>query len=117
MARYRMVALVAAALMLTGCTTEIPGRVIADPAAVQETHTPLTAQVALGDVTTIDYCSLLDVGSAQAAGVTNPAPVTSSFNYCYADAKLGTQSVEFGLGYLEQGTEQDSSVPDPTRPL
>lgn len=113
MARYLVAVCAAVAMMLTGCTTVVTGTPVPDP----ELRVPLTSQLAFGDLTTIDYCSLLDIESLGDAGVRGIGATTSTFNYCFAKGSLGERAVEFGLGYLESHADQGQRVRDTTRTL
>jgi hypothetical protein len=112
--------LAAAALLLTGCTSVVTGAASVDQAELkqyQEDHAPLTAQRALGDVTTVDYCSLLDLNRARQAGATGVGWTSTSFNYCFVTANVGSASAEIGVGYLEGAIQDSTRIPDPTKDL
>jgi hypothetical protein len=117
MARYWVAAV---ALLLTGCTTVVTGGASPRPAELrqyQEDHAPLTSQRALGDVTTLDYCSLLDLKGVEQAGATGVGPASPSFNYCRADASYLGEKLEVGVGYLDSQVNDGSRYPDPSKQL
>jgi hypothetical protein len=93
--------LLVASLTLAGCSLPVGGAAGADQAALQrvraEQGTPLASWQALGEVTTLDYCSLLDV-----AGITGAAgtPVLSSFDDCSVPVAVDGVRVDVRAGFL-----------------
>ncbi|MFI5612414.1 hypothetical protein [Amycolatopsis sp. NPDC051903] len=81
----------ALALVLAGCSTD-PA-----PAAAPAAPSPMTATSALGDFTTLDYCSLLDVSRLRGATADDP---DSSFTDCRADFVRGGRSHTVAVGPL-----------------
>lgn len=115
----RALTVCAAVLVLAGCTVTVEGKPVPNLAAVrqaEEERTPLTASVAFGDLTTIDYCSLLDLQALQDAGVSDPDEPSSSYDDCGVDGQFQGQGVRVELGYLE-AEPQDGLTPDPTKKL
>jgi hypothetical protein len=117
----RVCVVLLAVLLAAGCADTVRGKAVADPVAlkqVQEAHTPLTAQAALGDFKTVDYCTIFDPSSIRAGGGTDPGQPVTAFDDCTIDAKLGTTAVQVFVGYL-QGKQNDRGVqiPDPTKTL
>jgi hypothetical protein len=83
----------------------------------QDDHAPLTSQRAFGDVSTLDYCSLLDLDGVEQAGATGVGPASPSFNYCRADASYQGEKLEVGVGYLDSQVKDGSRYPDPGKQL
>jgi hypothetical protein len=108
----------ALALLLTGCTSAVSGPSPATPVSTAPPPpAPLTAQQALGDLTTVDYCSLLDLTKIADGGAVAAGPATPSLGYCSADAVLGKHDIEILVGDLA-GKEADSDrIPDVARTL
>ncbi|GAB2990979.1 hypothetical protein LWP59_06780 [Amycolatopsis acidiphila] len=110
----------AMALLLTGCTSVVTGAASVDQGELrqyQDDHAPLTAQRALGDLTTVDYCSLLDLNGARQADATGVGSTTTSPNYCFAEGNFGGTRVEFGLGYLEVAGTDSGRITDLAKTL
>lgn len=104
------VAVVAAATLLTGCTQVIAGHAQGDPAVLKriaQRQEPLTSQEALGNLRTVNYCSMLAGIKSTARGSFSP-PADASFEYCgYFFARGGTTLSYVTVGYL--GTQQTST--------
>jgi hypothetical protein len=109
----------AVALVLAGCTSEMKGTPSPNQAAVhhiQEERTPLTARLAFGDMTTIDYCSMFDPQAAADAGFRNTTEPDSSYDDCYVEGQLDGSKVDIELGFLAQN-QRTNRIEDPTKKL
>lgn len=72
---------VAVALLLASCTMQVNG-------TLTKLEEPLTAREALGDLNTVDYCSVLDEARIKkAGGILMPTPSTG-FSYCTFEVSL-----------------------------
>ncbi|MGC7099539.1 hypothetical protein ACPZ19_33100 [Amycolatopsis lurida] len=83
--------------LLGGCTGVIIGKPAPDPAALaqaEEERLPLNAATAFGDLTTVDYCSLLD--ATKLTDVAEGPRV--SFDNCYLRLRIDGQNADFWLG-------------------
>jgi hypothetical protein len=119
MAQKWPASLVAVAFLLTGCTSVVAGAASVDRAELQQyqqDHGPLSAAGALGDLTTVDYCGLLDLARVGQAGAVDIGPATPSWNYCRAGAKIGGRKVTILVGFLVS-VSGDARFPDPARKL
>jgi hypothetical protein len=86
---------------LTACSQPVAGSAVPNADAAREAAEPLTSQRALGELTTIDYCSLVearalprDLGQL----VLNPKP---SFDFCGFKLKAQGIEVEVEVGFLD----------------
>lgn len=64
---------------------------------------PLTSEEALGEPTTVDFCSLLDERKLREADVSVEL-ATSGFLRCYAEVELGTVGLSVTIGDLYEAT-------------
>lgn len=83
--------------LLGGCTGVVIGKPAPDPVALaqaEEERLPLNAATAFGDLTSVDYCSLLDTGKLD--DVTE-GPLVSLDN-CYARVRIDGQNADLWLG-------------------
>jgi hypothetical protein len=104
-------------VVLTACASTVAGPTApTHSTATPPTPTPpvLTAEQALGDLTTIDYCSLLDLGKASDAGATHLDPVISAPDECAALATLDGQRILISVGYLASKTADPDRTADVT---
>ncbi|WP_186382903.1 hypothetical protein, partial [Amycolatopsis rhizosphaerae] len=69
---------------------------------------------ALGDLTTIDYCSLIDLGKASGAGATHIGPVVSSPNDCVAFMTVSGRDTAIDVGGLASKKADPDRAPDVT---
>lgn len=101
MARRRVAAIAAGCLLLAGCNATVAGQGTADQGAMKyylAEVAPLTSAVALGDITSVDYCSLLDGSLVNDSG-DRPDPL-GSFDFCLEPTKVNGQDVGVTVGYL-----------------
>ena len=106
------------AVAVTGCTAAVTGRPSPNAAAVvqiQEERTPLTSDRALGDLSTIDYCSLFDAAAVEKGGADNVGELQQSFGECTVSAKLSGQAITVEVGFLDKNAT--GRIPDPTKRL
>jgi hypothetical protein len=102
-----------AALLLTGCASTVSGTASVSSGDLQQERKPLTSQRAFGDVSTVDYCSLLDLDRVKTAGGYEFGEQHQGFNYCQVEGKIHGQDITVGVGYLSgQGSDLDR-VADP----
>lgn len=103
-------AALAAVVVLAGCSSTAT-QTAAPPSQPAGPKPPpaLTAQQALGDLTTIDYCSLLDTATATASAKLTLGTPVSAPDECYLGGKLDGQTVDIEIGHL------DSRDADPDR--
>ncbi|EHY88613.1 hypothetical protein SacazDRAFT_01689 [Saccharomonospora azurea NA-128] len=85
------------ALLLTSCAPTVDG--VADAADVP----PLTSTAALGDLDTVDFCSLLDTRRLREAGA-SVERTTSGFLRCDAEVEIGTAGLAVSIGDLHWAT-------------
>lgn len=114
----RLAMLCGAALLMTGCAQAVVGTPSPNPAAAQqalEERTPLTSTLALGDLTTIDYCSLIDPGLVARGGMTDAGEPQPSFDECAVSGKVGGQSATLEVGFLD--TNAGGRLPDRDKTL
>lgn len=83
--------------LLASCTPTVDGT--ADAVHVP----PLTSEEALGELTTVDFCSLLDERKLREADVSVEL-ATSGFLRCYAEVELGTVGLSVTIGDLYEAT-------------
>jgi hypothetical protein len=106
--------LVVVGAALTGCAEAVTGSAVADPvavAAIKEARTPLTAEAALGDYSTIDTCSYLDDQTFASYG--KPAkPPRPSFEYCTIVLKVAEVNVEVQVGSVVDRSSVPGAVLD-----
>ncbi|KAA9162092.1 DUF3558 domain-containing protein [Amycolatopsis acidicola] len=110
----------AVALLLTGCAGTVSGTASVNTQEVQQyqlQRTPLTSQAAFGDVSTVDYCSLLDLDRVKAAGGNGLSEPARNFNYCQVSGKVYGQDIVLGLGYLSSQGGSQERVADPAKAL
>lgn len=107
-----------AALLMTGCAQAIVGTPAPNQAAAQRAlaeRTPLTSELAFGDLTTIDYCSLIDTGLVAQGGMTDVKAPQPSFDECAVSGKVGGQDATLEVGFLDKNAV--SRVPDHDKTL
>ncbi|MBN6034307.1 hypothetical protein [Amycolatopsis sp. 195334CR] len=83
--------------LLGGCTGVVIGKPAPDPAALakaEEERLPLNGATAFGELTTIDYCTLLDASKLK--DVTEGPRV--SLDNCYVRVQLDGQNADLWLG-------------------
>lgn len=97
------------ALVVSGCTSTVLGTAAPDPAVVAELErqrelerTPLTAELALGDFSTVDYCSVVDFAELGKTFTLTQDPITS-FDSCSFAAELSGVAIQVDTGYLTLG--------------
>lgn len=92
----------AVGLTTSACAQVVPGTAVADPAglaAVAEARRPLTAEAALGELTTLDTCSFTSADVFSSAGrVTGPP--RPSFDYCTVTVTVGGEKIDVQVGSL-----------------
>jgi hypothetical protein len=114
----RLAMLCGAALLLSGCTQAVVGAPAPNPAAAQqalEERTPLTSALAFGDLTTIDYCSLIDPGLVAQGGLTDAGELRPSFDECAVSGKIDGQSATLEVGFLD--SKAGGRLPDREKTL
>jgi hypothetical protein len=96
-----MVALAVVAVAASGCAKAVAGSAVPNADAAKEASSPLTAQQALGDYASVNYCGLLDttplpdnLGSLIRA----PKP---AFEYCAFAVRESGIEVDVRVGYLD----------------
>ncbi|WAL63840.1 hypothetical protein ORV05_22955 [Amycolatopsis cynarae] len=106
------------AVCLTACSSPgnsaapfLHGNVPPSPPAAPPVLTP---EQALGDLTTIDYCSLVDLGEASGAGATHIGPVVSSPNKCIAFTTVSGRATAIVVGQLAGKKADPDRAPDVT---
>lgn len=100
MAVWRRAGAVLLVLMLAGCSTRVGG----SPTTGHETPAKGTAEAALGELTTVDPCSLTDLEVFDEFG-TATFGVPESFDYCSIDTTIGGADVILSLGTLDTLTQ------------
>lgn len=114
----RLAMVCGAALLMAGCTQAVVGAPAPNQAAAQralEERTPLTSDLAFGDLTTIDYCSLIDTGLVAQGGLTDAAEPQPSFDECAVTGKISGQNATLEVGFLDQNA--GSRLPDREKTL
>jgi hypothetical protein len=99
------------ALVCTSCAVGVAGTPVADP------NGPLTTRVALGDLPTVDFCSLLSADNYPAnlgSVVNRPSP---SFSYCTMSVISRKTDASVLVGYLSTATNLSGITLDPDRSL
>lgn len=110
----------AAALLLTGCAGTVSGTASVssqDLQQYQQNQQPLTSQHAFGDVTTIDYCSLLDLDRVETAGGVGLGDQHQGFNNCQVTGKVYGQDIAVTVGYLSGQVSGPDRATDPEKKL
>lgn len=111
MVRWGVLGSVAAVLVLAGCDVPQPGSPVADPAAPRAiAKTPVSAAFAFGpDLSTVDPCSVIDVGKLSADLQASLEP-TDAFDDCPVSVRQadGTK-VDVNVGPLETAADQPSA--------
>ncbi|TNC25096.1 hypothetical protein [Amycolatopsis alkalitolerans] len=116
MSRLPLVALLA--VLLTACTATVSPTLPQQTApAPPPAPAPLTAEQALGNLTNIDYCSLLDLDAARKAGATELGSRIESLGYCGAHAMLDGHGIDLIVGSLASGSADPGRVRDPAKIL
>lgn len=95
--RWCCAALMTAALLLSACTSELPGTPVADPNG----HAPGSAADLIGDANTVDSCGLLDPASLNQFGTAEPRP-QESYDYCWMRLPMSGAQVAVRFGLLER---------------
>lgn len=94
-------ALSALAMLVAGCAKTVAGSAVLNEAAVREANGPLTAKQALGDFSSINYCSLLESSPLPA----DFGPVVKEprryFDFCTFRVRTDKDEVEVRVGYLD----------------
>lgn len=114
-----LVSCVGVVLMVAGCSSTVPGTASVndtDLKQYQADHGPLNARDALGDLSTVDYCSMVDVAGVGRAGASEVGPVKPMWNQCMTTAKVGGRNTFLILGLLVDEPEE-ARVADTTRKL
>ncbi|MFD2420484.1 hypothetical protein [Amycolatopsis pigmentata] len=109
MPRTWLVSIVGVVLVLAGCSSPVPGTASVNDTELkryQAARGPLNVRDALGDLTTVDYCSVLDLARAQQAGAAEVGPPKSMWNQCAAAAKVGGRDAALIVGLLVDGSEE-----------
>lgn len=88
--------------VLASCTPTVSG--LADAGDVP----PLTSEEALGDLATVDFCSLLDERGLRESDVSVEL-ATSGFLRCYAEVELGEVGLAVTIGDLYEGAPSDQA--------
>lgn len=81
---------------LTGCARAIPGTAVAGASSV---GAPMSASKELGDYSTVNPCSVLDVASLPADLQAQPAPA-ESLDYCALGVNSGGDHIQLDVGAL-----------------
>ncbi|SFJ90973.1 hypothetical protein SAMN05421835_110168 [Amycolatopsis sacchari] len=101
------------AVLLAACASTVAG-----PAPAPSTPPPpppaLTAEQAFGDLTTIDYCSLLDLDAAGAAGAKNVKSVLPAPDQCSALTTVDGKEALLTVGGLGGKTADPDRTADVT---
>ncbi|MEU6642031.1 hypothetical protein ABZ863_05720 [Saccharomonospora sp. NPDC046836] len=114
--------LAAVLLLLAGCASPVAGMAAPDPEVLREIererqrNEPLSAQDALGDFTTVDYCSLLDV-EALAPPMRIDGDPLPSFEYCDLPVTMDGSTVTVSVGMLRERETGTGQVVDPDKEL
>jgi hypothetical protein len=99
----RLVTLFVALVALAGCATRVSGTAAPNEQAAKEAAEPLTSARGLGDLPTLDYCSLTDPEALpDALGPVAVLP-RGSYDYCRFSLQKNGGDVEVRVGYLEDG--------------
>ncbi|TVT25033.1 hypothetical protein LWP59_25330 [Amycolatopsis acidiphila] len=77
----------------------------------------MTAEQALGELTNLDYCSLLDLDKAAKAGADGIGPRIEALGYCGAHATLDGHGVDLIVGSLAGASADPGRVTDPAKTL
>jgi hypothetical protein len=90
-------------VVLAGCTDTTSGQAAPNQGELKQylaDNAPLNSADALGDVTSVDYCSLLDeAGVAAAGGVATGLPSTS-FDRCALSVLAAGKDLDVMIGYM-----------------
>ena len=93
--------LVALLAVLAGCARPVAGSAVANESAAREAAEPLTSERALGDIPSLDYCSLMDQRAfPQQLGLVAVYP-RGSYDYCYFTVQKSGTEARVKIGYLE----------------
>ncbi|SFO92502.1 hypothetical protein SAMN05421810_101411 [Amycolatopsis arida] len=100
------------AVLLAGCAVVEPGKAVPNAQEVERLARPLTSKAVLGDLATVDYCTLLDLG---ALGDVRLERVRPDFAACMAEVTAAEGRVLLGIGHLSEApTSVLGQPPDET---
>jgi hypothetical protein len=102
---------VASLLLVTSCAVPMDGSARPDPAVLQSMREPISGSTVFGDATTVDPCSVVDIGTVPAALHAALAPA-DGLDDCPVSATLadGT-AVDVYVGPLETGDDKLDADP------
>ncbi|MFL6142241.1 MAG: hypothetical protein ACJ72N_10310 [Labedaea sp.] len=112
-------AMSAMSVAVAGCAAPVAGTSVPEASAAKDAGAPLTGQIALGDLPTIDYCSLLipltlpdELGQL----VLLPRP---AYDYCAFTVRTKGIDVGVTVGVVDEGDPPGGArrTPDPDRTL
>lgn len=101
--RGMAVVLALGGLVLAGCTDTMSGQAAPNQGELKQylaDNAPLNSADALGDVTSVDYCSLLDQAGVAAAGGVAAGPPSTSFDHCVLSVKAAGKDLDVMIGYM-----------------
>ncbi|HET9142653.1 hypothetical protein [Actinophytocola sp.] len=103
----RLVVLFVALVALSGCASRLAGTPTPNEQAAREATEPLTSARGLGDLPTLDYCSLTDPKALpDSVGPVAVAP-RGSYDYCRFGLQKNGTDIEVRVGYLEDAETLD----------